>query len=419
MSTTTEGQLGRLLKERTSGRVFRLFSDHVKRQKNSYSKLDGVDGKEVVIEGKRLVNFNMIAYLGLEFHPRMIQAAQEALAQWGTFVGSARAAAESRLFEDLENRIAGFLGAEDAMLFTTVTLANHGIIPLLMKQGTLILLDLEAHSSVRRAATEAKGGGATVIDFQHDDFEQLERLLAENRSRFAHVMIALDGVYSMLGTYLDLPKYAELAARYEAFLYVDDAHGFGVIGPGGRGVVSHYGGSYEETIYVGSLEKSLASQGGFAVLPREARDLVRYTCPTYIFCGQLPAAHLASALAAFDILDAEGDRLRGRLFELIARVKDGLTEMGYELVESDQPFPLILVKVGDVYSVPRVSQFLFDAGIHVLTVGFPVIPIFRGAMVRISLSAAHTDEQVSQLLDAFRKLRDVVRPQSGAPRTPK
>jgi 7-keto-8-aminopelargonate synthetase-like enzyme len=235
-TTTTESQLQRVVKERADGRVLRIFTEHVQKQKNSYSRLDRIDRKEVVIEGRRLLNFNAINYLGLEFHPRMIRAAQEAIATWGTLAGSARAAAEVGLFAELEARLARFLGVDDAIVFTTVTLANHGVVPLLMRQGTLILLDFEAHSSVRRAAVEAKGGGAAVIDFQHDDFEQLEKLLAENRPKYGHAMIALDGVYSMLGTYVDLPKYEELAARYDAFIYIDDAHGFGVIGPGGRGV---------------------------------------------------------------------------------------------------------------------------------------------------------------------------------------
>lgn len=410
MSATTQNPLRRLIGERGSGRVFRIFSEHVKRQKNAYSRLDEIQRKEVVIEGRRLLNFNAINYLGLECDPRMIRAAQEAIARWGTLAGSARASAEISLFEQLERRIAGFLGVEDAIVFTTVTLANHGVIPLMMKQGTLLLVDYEAHSSVRRAATEARGGGATVIDFQHDDFEQLDQLLEKHRGDHAHAMIALDGVYSMLGTYLDLPAYERIAAKHDACLFIDDAHGFGVIGPGGRGVVSHYDAGYENTIYVGSLEKSLASLGGFVVMPAEARDLIRYTCQTYLFTGQLPPPYLASALTAFDILETEGDRLRARLFELIARVKRGLGELGYEIVHSDEPFPLILVEVGDVFSVPKVSQFFYEHGIHVLTVGFPVVPVFRGAMVRISLSAAHTDEQVDQLLEAFAQLREVVRP---------
>jgi len=159
MASTVESQLHRLLKERTDNRVLRLFGEHVKRQKNSFCKIDEVDGKEVVIEGQRLVNFNTINYLGLEFHPEMIQASQEAVAKWGTLPGSARAAAEIGLYEQVEDRIANFMGVDNAMMFTTVTIVNHGIIPLLMRQGTLILMDWEAHSSLQRAAIEAKGGG--------------------------------------------------------------------------------------------------------------------------------------------------------------------------------------------------------------------------------------------------------------------
>lgn len=405
MASTVETQLDQLLEERTGNRVLRIFGEHVERQKNSYCRIDEIDHKEVVIDGHRLLNFNTINYLGLEFHPRMIEASQEAVAKWGTLPGSARAAAEIRLYEEVEDRIATFLDVDNAILFTTVTMVNHGIIPLLMRQGTLILMDWEAHSSVQRAALEAKGGGATLLNFKHDDFQELEKLLQENRGEYRHVMIALDGIYSMLGTYLDLPRYEELAVRYDAFLYIDDAHGFGLVGQEGRGIVSHYNGNYDNIVYVGSMEKSLVSLGGFVILPREARDFVRYSCHTYIFCGQMPPSSLATSLAVFDILESEGAELRSRLETSVNYVKTELRDMGYSLIGEDQPFPLILVEVGDVYSVPKISQFFFDEGIHILTVGFPVIPLSRGALVRISLSAAHTDEQIDRLLDAFRKLR--------------
>ncbi len=407
MASTMESQLHRLLKERTDNRVLRIFGEHVKTQSNFHCQLEQIDHKEVVIQGQRLLNFNAINYLGLEFHPRMIQAAQEAIGRWGTLAGSARAAAEMNAYEELESRLAEFLGVDNVILFTTVTLANHGIIPVLMRKRSLILLDWEAHSSVQQAATEAKGAGAGLLTFKHDDFEELEELLKTNREKYQHIMIALDGVYSMLGTYLDLPKYETLAAKYDALLFIDDAHGFGCIGPGGRGVVSHYGGDYDNIVYVGSMEKSLASLGGFVVLPAFARDLVRFSSSTYIFSGQLPPPYLFSGLAALDILESDGQQLIDRLNQSIDYVKQELAEMGFELVAEDQPSPLILVKVGDVYAAPKVSQFFFDEGIHILTTGFPIIPIDRGAMVRISLSAAHTDDQIERLLDAFRKLREV------------
>lgn len=402
--------LDQLLEERSGKRFFQMFAQQVRTQKNFYSQLETIDRKEVVIEGKRLLNFNAIDYLGLDTDPRMIQAAQEAVARWGTHAGLARAAAEMAPYQLLEERISRFLGVESTIVYSSVTLANHGVIPLLMRQGTLILVDWEAHSSVQRAAIEAKGGGAGLVSFNHDDFEQLESLLEANRGKYRHVMIALDGVYSMLGTYLDLPRYAALAAKYDAFLFIDDAHGFGVVGPGGRGIVNHYGQTFDNIVYVASLEKSLSSLGGFVAVPAKSRDFFRYNSHTYIFSGQLPAACLGSALAGLEILENEGPVLLDRLNGMIRHVKTELRQMGFDLVGEDQPFPLILVKVGDMYQVGRVSQFFFDEGIHILTVGFPVIPVTRGAMVRISLSAIHTPEQIERLLGAFRKLRDVLQP---------
>lgn len=407
MSTTASSSLHTLLQERMESRVLRIFSEHVQRQRNSFCQLESIDGKYVTIGGRRLLNFNSVNYLGMEFHPHIIQSIQEAVAKWGTHAGTARAAGEMALYEELENRIARFLGVDNVVAFTSVTLANHGIIPLLMRQNSLILVDWEAHSSVQRAAIEAKGGGATLLNFSHDDFDQLENFLKEHRAKHRHAMIALDGVYGMLGTYVDLPRYQALASKYDAFLFVDDAHGFGVIGPEGQGIVSHYGASYENLVYVGSLEKGLSSLGGFVVLPREVRDFIRYTCHTYIFCGQLPATCLAGSIASMDVLESEGPQLRARVNGYISHVRNELEEMGYEIVGEDQ-FPLVLVKVGDVYSVPKISQFFYDEGVNVLVVGFPVIPLTRGAMVRISLTAAHTDAQVEQLLGSFRRLKDML-----------
>lgn len=395
----------RMLEDRSNSRYMRAFAEQARTMPNSYCQLQSIDGKECTIDGKKLLNFNAINYLGLENHPRLIEAAQQAIAQWGTLAGSARSAAEVALFETLENRIAGWLGVDNVIVYTTVTLANHGIIPLLMRQGSLLLIDREAHNSVQRAAIEAKGGGAKLSQFDHDDFRQLEAQLRTHHSRYDHALIAVDGVYSMSGSFLQLPRYQELADRYGAMLYVDDAHGFGVIGPNGRGIVSHFEASYDNTIYVASLEKGLASLGGFAVVPKAFRDYFRFNSYTYIYGGQLPTPYLASALAAFDVLDTEGDQRRSRLRAHICRTKQELKNMGFEISDEDQPFPLIMVKVGELQTAARVSQFFYDEGIHILTVGFPVVPMSRGLMVRISLSASHSDEQIDRLMAVFRKFR--------------
>ncbi|HWC91396.1 MAG TPA: aminotransferase class I/II-fold pyridoxal phosphate-dependent enzyme, partial [Pirellulales bacterium] len=382
--------LNRMLTDRSSGRFLQFYAELARNLPNAYCQLESIDGRECVINGKRLVNFNAINYLGLENHPRLIHAAQEALARWGTLAGSARAAAELDLFSTLEDRIAGWLGVDNVIVYTTVTLANHGVIPLLMRKGSLLLMDQEVHNSVQRSGVEARGAGATVLTFPHDDFAMLEAQLCEHRAQHDHVLIALDGVYSMSGTYLNLPRYQELAAKYGATLYVDDAHGFGVVGPEGRGIVSHYGGNYENTIYVASLEKGLASLGGFVVVPKQFRDYFRFNSYTYTFTGQLPPPYLASSLAAFDVLEEEGPQRLNQLQRHIAHTKHELTGMGFEIIGEDQPFPLIMVKTGELQDAVRVSQFFYDEGIHILSVGFPVVPMARGAMLRISLSASHT-----------------------------
>ena len=397
--------LTEMLADRSSGRFLQTFAQQARSMPNSYCQLQSIDGRECLIDGKKLLNFNAINYLGLENHPRLVEAAQQAIGRWGTLAGSARAAAEIELFGALEDRIAGWLGVDDVIVYTTVTLANHGIIPLLMRKGSLLLMDQEVHNSVQRSGIEAKGSGAKVLQFRHDDFEQLETQLREHRATHDHALIALDGVYSMSGTYLNLPRYQQLADQYRATLYIDDAHGFGVVGRNGRGIVSHFDANYENTIYVASLEKGLASLGGFVVIPREFRDYVRFNSYTYIYAGQLPPPYLASSLAAFDVLDEEGPQRLSRLRRHISYSKQALTSMGFEIIGEDEPFPLIMVKVGELNDAARVSQFFYDEGIHILTVGFPVVPMSRGLMLRISLSAGHSEAQVERLMAVFRKFR--------------
>jgi 7-keto-8-aminopelargonate synthetase-like enzyme len=394
-----------MFEDRSSGRFLRTFAEQARTMPNSYCQLQSIDGRECVIDGKRLLNFNAINYLGLENDSRLIEAAREAIGRWGTLAGTARAAAEVKLFGALEDRIAGWLGVDNVIVYTTVTLANHGIIPLLMRKGSLLLMDQEAHNSVQRSGIEAKGAGAKVLQFMHDDYRQLEAQLRAHRRQHDHALIALDGVYSMSGTYLNLPRYQELADKYGATLYIDDAHGFGVVGSRGRGIVSHFGANYDNTIYVASLEKGLASLGGFVVVPKAFRDYVRFNSYTYIYSGQLPPPYLASALAAFDVLDEEGPQRLSRLRLHISYCQQELASMGFETVGEDQPFPLIMVKVGQLEEAARVSQFFYDEGIHILTVAFPVVPRSRGLMLRIALSASHTEAQVERLMAVFRRFR--------------
>ncbi|QDU87637.1 8-amino-7-oxononanoate synthase/2-amino-3-ketobutyrate coenzyme A ligase [Pirellulimonas nuda] len=402
--------LARLLEERSSGRVVKHLAAILDQLPNSYCQLESLGRHECVIRGRRMLNFNAINYLGLEQHPEMIASAQQALATWGTLAGSSRAAAEVGLYEKLESKIAEKIGVESVIVYPTVTLANHGVIPLLMRKRSLLLTDQEVHNSVQRAAIEAKGAGATLGSFIHDDFTQLEQILEAQRGQHSHAMIALDGVYSMAGTYLNLPRYEAIAKKYDAMLYIDDAHGFGVVGPEGRGIVSHYGSNYDNTIYVASLEKGLASLGGFVAVPQAARDYFRYNSYTYTFSGQLPPPYLASALTAMEILEREKGARLTRLHELIGRVKTEVQEIGFEVIGEDHPFPLVMVKVGEFENIPEVSQFFYDEGVHILTVGFPVIPQSRGAMVRISLSATHADSQIDRLMAAFRKLHAKLNP---------
>ena len=263
--------------------------------------IDSAQGVETRIDGNRLLSFCSNDYLGLANHPDIKQAFIDAVSEYGVGSGAAHLInGHSRLHEECEQRLAAFTGRERALLFSTGYMANIAIASALLGRHDFIYQDRLNHASL---IDSAKLCNARLLRYRHNDLRQLEELLSESR-RDRRRLIMTDGVFSMDGDCADLETLSRIAAEHGAWAMVDDAHGFGLVGQEGRGIVSHYDGSYDNIVYVGSMEKALVSLGGFVVLPREARDFVRYSCHTYIFCGQMPPSSLAISLAVFDILES-------------------------------------------------------------------------------------------------------------------
>jgi acyl carrier protein len=377
------------------------------------------DGRNVKIEGHWYSDFASANYLGLDLHPEVLASIIDAIGRWGVHPSWTRAVASPQLYEDLEQEIARFIGVPDVLVFPTITLLHSGVLPVLAGTNGVILLDRAAHTSMQEAAQLAKSRGTIVDWFDHNDPHDLERRLELHNER-SRKIIAVDGVYSMSGDYPPLPEFARLARKHGARVYVDDAHGFGVIGENptpdnpygdrGNGIVRHFGLRYgEEIVYVGGMSKAFSSMAAFVSCANEAEKRQLAMASTAVFSGPCPTASLASALAGLRISQGdEGSDIRRRLLSLTRELVAGARALGFA-VDNNEMFPLIGVKIGYVPEVVKACKILWEHGILMTPALFPAVPIDRGAL-RFTVTAANTQEQVRLALEALRMVRDELFP---------
>ncbi len=362
-------------------------------------------GREIEIDGRRVINFGSDSFLGLDRDPRVQEAVRRGIDRWGTHNGASRAFASVRANIEAEDRLAAWLGTEATLIYPSVTLANLGAIPGLVSRQDLLVVDEHAHNSMQEGAKIARANGVPVEIFSHCDPVALERVLKACRPyRFA--LVCIDGVYSMTGA---LPPLAELDAvcrAHDAVLYVDDAHGTGVLGTRGRGTVLDALGDYGNTFVIGSLSKAFSCMGGFIGCTAEFKRLLKMCSNTYIFGGPVAPCYLDAVCTVCDILmSPEYDQLIGRLDESRRRLTEGATRLG--LVVLGGQTPIISVLVGDEAATLNAGSFLFKHGYYVQSVTFPAVP-YHGGVLRIQVNANHTAEAIDGLLDALRALRQVI-----------
>ncbi len=382
------------------------------------------DGRNVKIGGRWYSDFASANYLGLDLHPAVLASIPEAIKRWGTHPSWTRAVASPQIYEDLEQEIARFIGVPDALVFPTVTLLHSGVLPVLAGTDGVILLDRAAHTSMQEAAQLAGARGTAVDWFDHNDPYDLERQLELHGER-PRKIIAVDGVYSMSGAYPPLPEFVRLARKHGARVYVDDAHGLGVIGENptpdnpygdrGNGIVRYFGLRYgEEIVYVGGMSKAFSSMAAFVSCANETEKQQLAMASTAVFSGPSPTASLASSLAGLRISQSdEGSDIRRRLLCLTRELVAGVRALGFA-VDNNEMFPLVSVKIGYVPEVIKACKILWEHGILITPALFPAVPIDRGAL-RFTVTAANTDEQVRLGLEALRVVRDELFPREGAP----
>ena len=370
--------------------------------------IEEIDGRRIRIGNDWLTDFASCNYLGFDLDPQIQAAVAEQIARWGSHPSWSRMLGSPRLNPDLEDRLADLLGAPSVLTMPTITQIHLSVLPALAGDGT-ILLDSRAHRTIYDGSVYARSRGATVRRFRHGDLDQLADLLRETPSGNP-ILVCLDGVNSMTGNAPDLPAFAALCRRHGAYLYVDDAHGFGVIGErrpeetspyGARGnaVVRHTGESYDHVILIGGMSKAYSSMMGFIACEPATKRYLKITAPPYLYSGPVPTASLAVALAGLDVNDQRGDRLRAGLYRLTARVLDHLAALGVSTANRSV-FPLIEVPLRDPDLLQPVGRALQSRGIYTTLAPYPGVPRDEVGF-RIQVTAANTDAEVDDLLDTL------------------
>lgn len=354
---------------------------------------------EAIVDGRRVILAGTNNYLGLTFDPECIAAAQHALAEQGTgTTGSRMANGTFAEHVALERELAAFYGRRHAIVFSTGFSATMGMGATLAGSGDVVMLDADSHASIYDGV---RLGGAEIIRFRHNDVENLERKLARLGERAANTLVILEGLYSMLGDIAPLAEIAQLKKKYDFCLMVDEAHSLGVLGERGRGLAEAAGVEEAVDFVVGTFSKSLGSIGGYCVSNHAQLEAIRFSIRSYIFTASPSPAVIASTRVALRLMQ-ERPQLRTQLWHNAERLYAGLQGLGFTL--GPQASPVVAVRIEDRETALRWWPQLLEQGIYVNLVVPPASPS-AFSLLRCSVSAAHSDDQVDRIIAAFATLR--------------
>ena len=393
-----------------STRLSERYSEHynfVKKIKDTgffpyFKTITRSSGSEVQVDGKNLIMFSSNDYLGLTHDDRVIEKVLDTIKKYGTGTGGSRfLCGNLELHEQLEAQLAEFVGKKYAIVLPTGFSTNLGAISSLLTSKDIILFDRENHASIFDACKLTQ---ARIISFAHNDADHAIKRLKKTGypGENGIIMLITEGVFSMSGSVVDLPSFVELKKQIpHLYIYLDDAHGIGTMGPGGLGVAAHYNAQDNVDFIMGTFSKSFGSIGGFVACndPFVAQHL-HDKSRTMIFSAALPAGNVATVLASLEIMRNDPHRL-ARLWRNIALVRKGYQEMGLEINEIASP--IIPINIGDEERAMRVSRDLFENNIFALPIIFPAVP--RGkALIRTSFMSTHSEEQLDYYLLTLRKV---------------
>ncbi|MCT4354017.1 aminotransferase class I/II-fold pyridoxal phosphate-dependent enzyme [Streptomyces sp. Je 1-79] len=373
--------------------------------------IDEIDGRKLRVEDQWLVDFASCNYLGFDLDPEIMASIGPQVSTWGTHPSWSRLIGSPRLYPRIEERLTELLGAPDTLLLPTITLIHQSVIPLLAGAGH-VFVEATAHRTVYDGCVVARGQGATVQRFHADSPWELDMQLGSlpgDESR----LVCMDGVNSMTGNFPDLREIARICRENGALLYVDDAHGFGVIGERdsgeasswgcrGNSIVRHLGESYDGLVLVGGFSKAYSSLLAFLALPRWLKDHLKVAAAPYLYSGPSPTASLATALAGLDVNAERGDDIRADLHRKTAHILDHVHGLDIATPNTDG-LPIIEIPLAEAQDLEAVAAFLWGRGIYVTLASYPLVPRNKVGF-RIQVTAANTDEEIEQLNAALTDL---------------
>ncbi len=360
--------------------------------------LEGPQGGVVEVNGRQVINLCANNYLGLANHPAVRAAAQRSLDDSGYGMASVRfICGTQQLHKELERRLAGFLGTEDVILYSSCFDANGGLFETLLDERDAVISDALNHASIIDGIRLCK---AQRLRYANSDMAELERCLQESRGRRTR-LIATDGVFSMDGFIARLPEICDLAQRYDALVMVDDSHATGFMGAGGRGTPEHCGVARRIDILTGTLGKALGgASGGYVAARREVIEWLRQRSRPYLFSNSIPPVVAAASVAVLELLE-HTPGLRAQLFENARVFREGMTRLGFDLKPGEHP--IIPVMLGEAALAGRMAERLLEEGVYVIGFSYPVVPKGQ-ARIRTQMSAALSRAQLEQALEAFARV---------------
>ncbi len=361
-----------------------------------FRMIESAQDPVVILNGRRMIMVGSNNYLGLTNHPKVKEAAIEAVKKYGTgCAGSRFLNGTLDIHVRLEEKLASFMRKEAALVFSTGFQVNLGVISALVGKDDVVIIDKMDHASIVDGCRLSYG---EVKRFRHNDVADLERILAGSDGRGK--LVVVDGVFSMEGDIINLPDVVTIAAQYGARLMVDDAHGIGVLGKTGRGTAEHFGLEKEVDLIMGTYSKSLASIGGFVAADADVIHYIKHFARALMFSASPTPASIAAVSVALDIIENEPERI-AQLWKNTHKMLKGFRELGFEIGPSETP--IVPIVVGDDMIAFRMARMLQDEGVFANVAVSPAVPPGK-SLIRTSYMATHTDEHLDEVLGAFRKV---------------
>jgi len=363
---------------------------------NNIRTIGSPQGAWLIVDGKKVLNFCSNNYLGLANHPALVAASKKATDEMGVGPAAVRTIAGTMtLHVELEKRLAQFKGVEAAITFQSGFTANLATVPALVGREDVIFSDKLNHASI---IDGCRLSGAKIIAYEHNDVKSLEEQVKANLSQYRRALIVTDGVFSMDGDIAPLPDIYEVAKKYDILLMVDDAHGEGVLGKGGRGIVDHFGLHGKVDVEVGTMSKAFGVVGGIVAGKSVIIEWLRQRGRPFLFSSAVTVPDAAACLAAVDLLE-DSTQLVDKLWENAKYFKTEMKKLGFDTGASETPITPVML--GEAPLAQQFSRELFAAGVFAMALGFPTVPQGR-ARIRVMISAAHSKDDLDKGLEAFK-----------------